>query len=105
MLHPFQRAVWQFKLKLKYFIFYGINSFSLYFHERNKPTHEREACTIILTAGLFLMAKIRYHLNVNEHGKLKNYILQQTVLAAHPSANSFFFLITRTALFAVISEV
>lgn len=103
MLHPFQRRAWQFKLK--YFIFYGINFFPLYFHKRNKPTNEQEACTIILTAELFLIAKIRYHLNVNEHGKLNNYILQQTVLAAHPSAVPFFFLITRTVLFAVICEV
>lgn len=65
----------------------------------------KKACTIIFTIELFLVAKIKYHLNVNEHGKLNNYILQQTVSAAHPSVIPFFFLIITTVLFAVICEV
>lgn len=50
----------------------------------------KEAGTIIFTLELFLIANIRYHLTVNEHGKLDNHILRQTELPTHqPSLSSF----------------
>lgn len=40
------------------------------FHKKNNLQMNKEACTIIFIVELFLITKIRYHLNVNEHGKL-----------------------------------
>lgn len=63
------------------------------------------ACAIIFNVELFLITKSRYHLNVSEHGKFNNYVLWQTVFAAHPLRIIFFFFITSEVLFATIYEV
>lgn len=40
------------------------------FHKKNNLQMNKEACMIIFNVELFLITKIKYHLNVNEHGKL-----------------------------------